>query len=1014
MGDANPKLEEPAESVAAADVSQEKRGPDGKWVSDDSRHANEASALAGRTGSRTANLRAMRLHNKAETNHRQQAATANAAHDAEGAGRHTMLADDHMTKGSAHARNVAELSAAAAETDDVREVVQDAHAHLMTRPGGRPSVREVQRHIKDTHGLELSVGEVEKHMPVQSPTERADEASKNAKTEAEHAEAANLHQQAASVVSSPRVAETHKEQARYHIQQKTALAQARWEARGGNVEGRAADAEDYVYCSSAGISLGDDSWSVDRTARWQWMPGGVHTISATYADKTIELTVRCDSQTATAVQASLDQWRRDYPKLRPFVDVEHREEEAAAWPEKFDWATSPEPGVFCSAMPGQLGVRNVNGKIHRSFSPTFRTNAEYNKARMVGDKWAERMVFPEGAIGSRSNPATVTGINFAIGSLTNVPAFTNILPVKAKQADPLPVKPNNADKQTNNEHMKLKVTFVNARGSFAAGQVTEVPVADACEAIAAGDAKLYVDTAPIEAKNTELKQIVEARKTENLAVLDQAVVQARSRGAIAPKDEAVRAKAAGWLDKGMPIADVIGIINDMPGKVSAALGGRLTQSTDKGLEFSRIDSVAASLQEVSDEYVRAREPMGKLIAAGETGIKAALKISTETSAMLKTHFLPIYAKGGDFMLRDVIRAAGTDVADPDGNVGTLATGLILMRNLGYLKNKLSFLPYISTDLRNEPAMWNQTIRTRYITPPGILTYVPGIGYTSDAATIAAYNAANGATQTAGTLTPSVAKTTDVDVKINKHYGVEITFPTSTLGSTMRNLFAEQQGAQFYSLAEQATKDFLSSLFTSNWTGIKNTLSLGANFGLSAVAGSPGVVGIKNSMTLSKLPDVGRFALLHSIYHDQILNDSNLVTAKAITAVVNKDLSAMESGELPILYGVKVLESQLSASKAGVLVSLTDGGTIGNVADTIGFAGNSASMLFVARVPQDYTTVFKDIPATASIEIITEPDSGLSIMFVKHVNHGLAQVYARCALMYGFAQGDPRQGILLKP
>ena len=71
------------------------------------------------------------------------------------------------------------------------------------------------------------------------------------------------------------------------------------------------------------------------------------------------------------------------------------------------------------------------------------------------------------------------------------------------------------------------------------------------------------------------------------------------------------------------------------------------------------------------------------------------------------------------------------------------------------------------------------------------------------------------------------------------------------------------------------------------------------------------------------------------------------------------------------------------------------------------------MVFVARVPQDYTQILKDIPATAAIEIVTEPDSGMSMLFVKYVNHQLASVSARCALMYGAAQGDPRVGIILK-
>jgi hypothetical protein len=162
--------------------------------------------------------------------------------------------------------------------------------------------------------------------------------------------------------------------------------------------------------------------------------------------------------------------------------------------------------------------------------------------------------------------------------------------------------------------------------------------------------------------------------------------------------------------------------------------------------------------------------------------------------------------------------------------------------------------------------------------------------------------------------------------------------------------------------------------------------------------------------------------LHSVYHYNILTDASLLTAKAILAV-NGGESDFETGELPTLFGIKVLESQLAAYKSAGsvaaaftgLVTPTDPTTIAAVApDGIGFAGNSASALFVARLPQDYTTVLPNIPATAAIEIVTEPDSGLSLLFTKYVDHSLAEVKARCAIMFGFAQGDPRQGFVLTP
>jgi hypothetical protein len=59
-------------------------------------------------------------------------------------------------------------------------------------------------------------------------------------------------------------------------------------------------------------------------------------------------------------------------------------------------------------------------------------------------------------------------------------------------------------------------------------------------------------------------------------------------------------------------------------------------------------------------------------------------------------------------------------------------------------------------------------------------------------------------------------------------------------------------------------------------------------------------------------------------------------------------------------------------------------------------------------------VLPEIPATAAIEIVTEPDSGLSLLLTKYINHELEQTYVKTGLMYNFAQGDPRQGFILNP
>jgi len=192
-----------------------------------------------------------------------------------------------------------------------------------------------------------------------------------------------------------------------------------------------------VHCrdsNGAGTILGADEWCAGSPVSFMWMPAGVHTICAGFRKGSIELTVQCDEATASAVQASLDGWREERPKQEPFGCIEHKEQEASFRVGAscgFKWNGD---GVYLAAEPTTLGAQNVNGRIHRSWSPSFTTDADYAQATEQ-PKGSGVLVFPEGARGSRSNPARITGVDFCVGTLTNKPAFHSMSPVKAKEAD---------------------------------------------------------------------------------------------------------------------------------------------------------------------------------------------------------------------------------------------------------------------------------------------------------------------------------------------------------------------------------------------------------------------------------------------------------------------------------------------------------------------------------------------------------------------------------------------------
>jgi hypothetical protein len=188
-----------------------------------------------------------------------------------------------------------------------------------------------------------------------------------------------------------------------------------------------------IHCRSHnGVVLSTDKeWSPGEPVEFMWMPAGVHTICAGFRDGSINLTVECDEHTLASVQASLAAWRSERPKQEPFGCIEHREHEASVRVSAscdFKWNGD---GVYLAAEPTTLGAQNVNGKIHRSWSPSFTTDADYSKAIKSGGM----LRFPEGVRGSRSNPAQITGVDFCVGTLTNKPAFHAMSPVKGSEGE---------------------------------------------------------------------------------------------------------------------------------------------------------------------------------------------------------------------------------------------------------------------------------------------------------------------------------------------------------------------------------------------------------------------------------------------------------------------------------------------------------------------------------------------------------------------------------------------------
>lgn len=193
-----------------------------------------------------------------------------------------------------------------------------------------------------------------------------------------------------------------------------------------------------------------DSGSVlDKTKKWKqgeptdlmWAPGGTTVVTCGSGGRRVRLWVTVDEAAAKDVQKTFALAVAKTPRRRPFGCVEHHEEERAFEPKRFVWKNDPEPAIYCTAEPTKLGETNVNGGIHTSFSPCFRHDAKRATAKCEdcessGEKCecGGTLYFPDGVRGSQANPARIIGVSEkSVGSLTNWPAFKDILPVTATE-----------------------------------------------------------------------------------------------------------------------------------------------------------------------------------------------------------------------------------------------------------------------------------------------------------------------------------------------------------------------------------------------------------------------------------------------------------------------------------------------------------------------------------------------------------------------------------------------------
>jgi len=297
--------------------------------------------------------------------------------------------------------------------------------------------------------------------------------------------------------------------------------------------------------------------------------------------------------------------------------------------------------------------------------------------------------------------------------------------------------------------------------------------------------------------------------------------------------------------------------------------------------------------------------------------------------------------------------------------GTLNAALVTLRVMGFLRKQLPALNTFSTNFKSEAVnpKLNQQVIARVVTVP----------------TVSEYHATNG-------YVAGQPASVDVPVTITKHKHVTLEFGVEDLSSTDRDLIGEQAAPAAYALGKDLVDAAVGLITPANFaTEVVETL---ANTQRSTLGK------LRTQLNLQGAGPMGRGGLLNSTAFEYLTDDAKIVSQEYNPGFQQDN---KPTGEL---LGIKGFER---------VAEYVDLPTANNLT---GFFGTKDSIVIATRVPSDPALVFPELAGAGKIELITDPDTGMSMLVRTHYNWQLGKVHMTLVWMYGVAKGVTGQAVRL--
>ncbi|HEY4414476.1 MAG TPA: hypothetical protein VGO57_02195 [Verrucomicrobiae bacterium] len=716
---------------------------------------------------------------------------------------------------------------------------------------------------------------------------------------------------------------------------------------------------------------------------FMWMPGGVHHIECSHGNKTWSGFVQCERGDEQVINEALNAHKAAGRK--PFLDFDHKKLDASAWPKRFLWQDSPAPGIYVEPEWSSDGLEAVSGKKYRGFSPGFFVDAIHGKRALTARKNA-----------TEDDPARLIGAPLVMGGLTNIPAFVDISPLWGRKANPNSPdtdvsggaagahKPSSATKPNNMKETEDKAAL-QARNTQLEAKVEELQA----KHDAVSQAELRAARAELDANAAKLRLVeadervaaFEARETQRRETEADAAVELMAKnGAIAPLDKEAKAE---YRKKFIADPSLIPLLTGGKSPLAARhTPGAAAVSAEKGRLIygeRRIKSQTVLTEGLAlcARGRRVRNPFSPNVT----------KEMAEEKSALAREFHALYANdisgNNDFLNMRVADAMqALEAATDADSAGSLAGTVVLQRTLELFRINYPLFSKIYTDFSDQPALLNQTLETRSIGSLAVQTYNNQVG-------------ADGRPRGWDTVSPATA--TDVPLVVDEHVGVPVVFGANTLASTFRRLFDEMAPAMSYALAKYFVAKVYALFTPANYNayavvnGDKVPVAYASYVKGKADFARSAMVDLNQIFNPNEVPLTDRIVLLNSSYYGQVSNDPSLITFWAAT----QNPEIITEGELPKMSKFIPIEAPDFPSSN----------------NRVGMALQKNGVVAISRIPSDYS---KALPGASygTSTMVTDPETGMSVMNVQYVNHTGGFAESRMETMIGAKVGDKRGGLVI--